>query len=163
MNNPTPKQVQQAVALAEGLLLWQNGGMYYPVKPHAVNLSELVNWEDLPADAEIRYWHGQDWVTSHDAARELEIEDYFKFIVQLGIIVIPRFDPVLAMMLGYDDVEILLKATPLQWCLAWLMSEHGIEWCDCQECSGTGKCDIGHPDCCCPHCSGERGEFREVK
>ncbi len=74
-----------------------------------------------------------DWLGSHDAARGLEVKDRFKFAIALKEITGGNKD------FDVDDGDVkaliqgaalcwMLFATAEQWCLAWIMSEHGYKW-----------------------------------
>ncbi len=48
--------------------------------------------------------------------------------------------------------------TAEQWCLAWLLSEHGWRWVACAPCKGSGATHIR-----CPDCKGKGGEWEKVR
>ena len=94
------------------------------------------------------------WPTSHDAARTLEITDWGKF----GDILINITD-------AFTDLAAILQATPTQWCLAWLRSEHGVEWVPCEGCVDgvLHYTDLIQESTICPTCSGASGKFEVAK
>jgi len=61
------------------------------------------------------------------------------------------------------EVGQLLFATSDQWCLAWILSEHGYKWVECRSCKGHKKLYIDpvHPIKCL-ECDGDGGEFQKV-
>lgn len=147
-------------------------------------MAELMGWQDLHPSGlmggvgQLRGWREPhtkamtavpNWPGSHDAARGLEVasKDRPRFGVILGRIFWGGIesrppDEVEFKPKGWADAVMLLWATPEQWCLAWVLSEHGYKWVECENCDGSGDCrpDFEIGQLC--DCSGKGGEFRKV-
>ena len=146
-----------------------------------LKIAELLGWTDLkrspidnrlwglpPQDtvAELdlgKYMLVPNWPGSLDAARGLEVKDREIFVYCLHAIIFGY-----RLAYPYNISPYLLFATPLQFCLAWIMSEHGYKWVECAACEGKPERISGGvvgpiTAVRCSDCSGKGGEFVKIE
>ena len=97
-------------------------------------MAELTGWTDLEVRDGILLGYDPNhtgsfvpcpnWLGSHDVARGLEVKDREIFVYCLHAIIFGY-----RLAYPYNISPYLLFATPLQWCLAWILYK-GYRWDD---------------------------------
>ena len=162
--NPTPLVVRQFIAK---LLGWTHLAINGKDQLLGRSPEGYAKWGVNASLTTVPNWPG-----SHDAARGLEVRDKPRFALCLFEIVFRQKNSDDPTLMVTGEVGQLLFATSDQWCLAWILSEHGYKWVECETCiDGKQKCSDcdsrGHtshypeqPDCAT--CHGDGGEFVRV-
>ncbi len=150
MTNPTPSPLVVRTFMAKELLGWTNvhvyGKILIGVEP-GENSAGLIEVPDWPGDRNI----------------ELPVDHYGEFLFAFGKIIgqkIPYWEDV-----PHAVVARLMKAATIELRLAWIRSEHGYKWVECDACLGGGKrpgfSEINESNPC-KYCSGDAGEFKKI-
>ena len=123
----TDKQLQRAQRKIAEVLGWTKLKWQRPLLSALGEPEVLIGY-----DPDGNFGVVPNWPGSLDAARELGIPEKHR----------RKFAKHLTTICG-GSLKVLF-ATAYQWCLAWLLSEHGWRWVPCDGCvEGREKC----PDC----------------
>ncbi len=167
MNTPNKKLMQELIAKLEGWMdlqfdLPQLEGLWGIPPMGAVSLLESGGYLPVP-----------NWPGNNTAAYDLTRSDS------------GRFADCLAEIMGVKESQSEIFSCPSnglawisskypamlptaeQWCLAWIMSEHGYKWVECEKCEGKpermGGGVVGPITAVrCSACSGKAGEFVKI-
>ncbi|KKL14526.1 hypothetical protein LCGC14_2514810, partial [marine sediment metagenome] len=100
-----------------------------------------------------------NWPTDRNLSKDLQIKDFRLYAVALDII---------TEELGISAFHLLERRYPANIeCLAWILSEHGYRWVECEACKGGGEVSRFSETSelqtienisSCPGCSGAGGE-----
>lgn len=107
-----------------------------------------------------------NWPASLDTARELLAEEGQELrFVQCLYRILRDSGVIPGDVVPYDAVVYLIDATAQQWCLTWLLSEHGLRWVECGNVLyklspqyRNSQHPIGDINPC-PTCKGDKGEW----
>ena len=125
--NPSPPVVRLEIAKRLG---WT--GLIFGREHQLLGVSprDRVKWGVKAALTTVPNWPG-----SLDAARGLKPYGWADFAEIFAHMIAPGWveSPGESAETGWSVIGMMLAASPIQWCLAWILSEHGYRWDDKKE------------------------------